>query len=198
MKKIVHRRTINIQYSEDVEIPEGLTAAEIDDYIAKFVADRVSGHADDWEWEWGYGETPPIGIDEQPRPPDSYWKQISGVEVATNGFCVLLKLCPIGINPIWPWEKITEDTALAIKKLLAVDYRALPLHLGYFNAEIVADFLELDNIQVRGENIFSVGYILQNDKLLAVLMPLKCGKTSDPGKAARFYEPILADSEHDS
>lgn len=59
-----------------------------------------------------------------------------------------------------------------VENMLDVDLDSLPLHRGHFLEEVVKAFKEIPGLKVLGESERSIAYFVQNDKLIALSMPL--------------------------
>lgn len=156
---------VECNFSVEIEIPDGLTSHEIDEFAEKEVKECLPTNVDDWFYDFEYRR--PKGIDEFPEPPESFWVTIDKFTVVTNGHLILLKNCPI--RPDFQVSWLKKD-ASAFIKIFDSDYKSLPLHLGWFQAKYAKPFEKL-GVKVLGKDKISPGYIFWENQLIAVLMP---------------------------
>ena len=117
----------------EVDIPDGeMTSEEIEAAIGKAAKRILPGDGDccdNWEWNWLGRE--PVAKGEGNTPPDDYWFEAAGYTVATNGYALITKDCPVEFTNDAVWQKLDEATP-GIIDLLSVDFASFPLHRGWF------------------------------------------------------------------
>ena len=160
-----------------VDIPDGkFTRKEIKKIVDKAAQRILPGggdYCDDWDFEWDSEE--PKAIEVGNIPPDDYWFECAGYTVASNGYALLVKGCPVGFCNDSEWRKIEEKNIPAFAKILSADFANLPPHRGWFRKA----FECFKGCRVVGNTPKTVsekdcgGYVLDaSGTLIAVLMPL--------------------------
>lgn len=96
------KRTILVTWtcSEEIEldIPDGeKTAEEIWSMANEAAQEILPDCPDEWDWDWKSSE--PIAKD-APKypPPDDYWIEARGYTIATDGYMIITKDCPIDLR----------------------------------------------------------------------------------------------------
>ena len=107
-------------------------------------------------------------------PPKYYYEETPYGRAATNGQCVIFERSPVVARTSRWWFNPKEGPiASAIKD----GFRSFPLHHGYFNYQF-SPFLALNNLEVRGEGVEGLAYLILNGGLIACLMPMETSATA--------------------
>lgn len=173
----------------DVEIKDyTLTAAQIKKYATVAMESHVP-ICEDCSFEW---VKEPKAKGSSNRPPEDFYFQTSAGIFAANPHIVVKKGFPFPHGfTIGDTHWVEPSRAKAtIGKILAIDFRSLPAHKGWFSA-LFKPLLKL-GLDVRGEDKTSLGYLLLKGELVGMLMPLD-SQGPRRRKAFQFPVPILGE-----
>ena len=198
------KRSIMVEWTcleqVEVDIADGaLTDEEIEDAVDKAARGILPGGGDccdNWEWKWLGKE--PTAKGETANPPDDYWFEAAGYTVATNGYALITKDCPVEFVNDSVWRKVNEAPAEIIG-LLSVDFASLPLHHGWFRNAFAGfkGYRVVGKTPVLGDCMGCAGYVLDDaGKFIALLMPTELRDDRDYSGYFQFNpsSPILTNS----
>lgn len=102
-------------------------------------------------------------------PPKYYYEDTPYGKAATNGQCIIFERSPVVARTSRWWFNPKEGP---IASSIKADFRSFPLHYGYFNYQF-SPFLALNGLEVRGEGVEQLAYLILNGDLIACLMPME-------------------------
>lgn len=193
------QRTLLITWTQSeqitIDIPDGmLTSEEISEKVKKRIEDTDLAcglTCDDCDWEWLDGE--PKAKGEDSTPPDDAWLEVGGMTIATNGYAVVTKDCPLdGFVNTKTWRTELRGTAIAyLESVLNKDLQSMPLHRGWFPRSFYcfSGLKVVGSIPVPGISTDSAAYVLgDSGELLALLMPINRVPDEDQIEAGEYFQ----------